>query len=71
MSDDEQAWKCVSSTQVCVFLTQNRSFYASTSSTLSVIADSSSYFTGVHTNQDLIWCVKIGVYMGFWVYRRF
>ena len=21
--------------------------------------------TGVHTNQDLIWSVKIGVYMGF------
>ena len=25
--------------------------------------------TGVHTNQDLIRCVKRGVYMGFWVYR--
>ena len=24
---------------------------------------------GVHINQDLIWCVKIGVYMGFWVHR--
>ena len=24
---------------------------------------------GVHNNQDLIWCVKIGVYMGFWVHR--
>ena len=23
----------------------------------------------VHSNQDLIWCVKIGVYMGFWVHR--
>ena len=22
-------------------------------------------FTGVRSNQDLIWCVKIGVYMGF------
>ena len=26
------------------------------------------YFTGVHINQDLIWCVKMGVYMGFWVH---
>ena len=24
--------------------------------------------TGVRSNQDLIWCVKIGVYMGFNVY---
>ena len=23
----------------------------------------------VHSNQNLIWCVKIGVYMGFWVHR--
>ena len=22
-------------------------------------------FTGVHSNQDLIWCEKIGIYMGF------
>ena len=29
------------------------------------------YFTGVHSNQDLIWCVKIEVYMGFCVNRRF
>ena len=28
-----------------------------------------SSVTGVHINQDLIWCVKIGVYMGFWVHR--
>ena len=28
-------------------------------------------FTGVHSNQDLIWCVKTGVYMGFWVHRGF
>ena len=28
-------------------------------------------FTGVHINQDLIWSVKIGVYVGFWVHRRF
>ena len=26
------------------------------------------FFTGVHINQDLIWCVKMGVYMGFWVH---
>ena len=26
------------------------------------------YFTGEHGNQDLIWCVKIRVYMGFWVH---
>ena len=26
-------------------------------------------FMGVHSNQDLIWCVKIGAYMGFWVHR--
>ena len=25
--------------------------------------------TGVHNNQDLIWCVKMGVYMGFWDHR--
>ena len=25
-------------------------------------------FTGVHINQDLIWCVKIGVYMGCLLY---
>ena len=25
--------------------------------------------TGVHSNQDLIWCEKMGVYMGFWVHR--
>ena len=25
-------------------------------------------FTGVHINQDLIWCVKNGVCMGFWVH---
>ena len=25
--------------------------------------------TGVHSNQDLIWWVKIGVHMGFWVHR--
>ena len=24
---------------------------------------------GVHTNQDLLWCVKIGVYTSFWVHR--
>ena len=24
-------------------------------------------FTAVHSNQDLIWWVKIGVYMSFWV----
>ena len=28
-------------------------------------------FTGVHSNQDLRWCVKIGVYMGFWAHRGF
>ena len=27
------------------------------------------FVTGVHSNQDLAWCVKIGVYMGFWVHR--
>ena len=27
------------------------------------------YFKEVHSNQDLMGCVKIGVYMGFWVYR--
>ena len=27
--------------------------------------------TRVDSNQDLIWCVKIGVYMGFWVHRGF
>ena len=26
--------------------------------------------TRVHSNQDLIWCVKIGVYMGFWAHCR-
>ena len=26
--------------------------------------------TGVHTNQDQIWLVKIGKYMGFYVDRR-
>ena len=26
-------------------------------------------FAVVHFNQDLIRCVKRGVYMGFWVYR--
>ena len=25
--------------------------------------------TGVHSSQDLLLCVKIGVYMGFWVHR--
>ena len=25
-------------------------------------------FTWVHSNQDLIWCVKIGVYSGFCVH---
>ena len=29
----------------------------------------STLFTGVHNNQDLIWCVKMGVYVGFWVHR--
>ena len=24
--------------------------------------------TGVHINQDLLWCVTMGVYMGFWVH---
>ena len=28
-----------------------------------------SIFTGVHNNQDLTWCVKIVVYMFFWVHR--
>ena len=23
----------------------------------------------LHSNEDLIWCVKIGVYVGFWVRR--
>ena len=27
--------------------------------------------TGVHNNQDLLWCVKIGVYMGFCIHRGF
>ena len=27
--------------------------------------------TRVDINQDLIWCVKIGVYMGFWVHHGF
>ena len=27
--------------------------------------------TGVNNNQDLIWCAKRGVYMGFWVHRGF
>ena len=27
-----------------------------------------SSITGVHINQDLIWCVKMGVCMGFWVH---
>ena len=26
-------------------------------------------FTAVQSNEDLLRCVKIGVYMGFWVYR--
>ena len=26
-------------------------------------------FTGVHSNQDLIWCDKLGIYMGFRVHR--
>ena len=25
-------------------------------------------FTGEHSNQDLMWCVKIGVYMGLCVH---
>ena len=29
------------------------------------------YYYGGTINQDFIWCVKIGVYMGFWVYRGF
>ena len=28
-------------------------------------------FTMVHSNQDLTWCVKVGVYMGFWDHRGF
>ena len=27
-------------------------------------------FTGVHSNQDRIWLVKIGDYIGFYVDRR-
>ena len=26
-------------------------------------------YGGGHSNQDLIWCVKIGVCMDFWVHR--
>ena len=29
------------------------------------------YMTGDCINQDLRWCVKIGVHMGFWVHRGF
>ena len=29
-----------------------------------------SSITGVHSNQDQIWLVKIGEYIGFYVYRR-
>ena len=28
-----------------------------------------TYFTGVHINQDLMWCEKIVLYMGFCVHR--
>ena len=28
-------------------------------------------FTGVYNNQDLLWCIKIGVYMGFCIHRGF
>ena len=28
-------------------------------------------FTGLHSNQDLIWCVKTTIYMGFWAHRGF
>ena len=31
--------------------------------------DVTARFTGVHINQDLIWRVKAGVYLGFWVHR--
>ena len=30
-----------------------------------------SLFTGVHSNQDQILCVKVGLYMGFWIHRGF
>ena len=33
-----------------------------------VLICSQLLFTGVHVNQDLIWCVTMGVYMGFWVH---
>ena len=26
-------------------------------------------FTGVHINQDPIWCIKVVIYMGFWDHR--
>ena len=45
--------------------------YASFPTTLTTILKLKlfpSYFTGVHINQDLIRCVTMGVYMGFWVH---
>ena len=27
------------------------------------------YYTGVDSSQDLVWCVEIGLYMGYWVHR--
>ena len=28
-------------------------------------------FKGIHSIQDLIWCVEMGVYIIFWVHRGF
>ena len=33
------------------------------------VTDHCLQYVRVSSNQDLIWCVKIGLYVGFWVHR--
>ena len=44
---------------------------ATTCTTTTTSTTITSTITGVRSNQDLIWCEKMGVYMGFWVHRGF
>ena len=44
-------------------------FFSRVPSLISSLLD--YFFTGVHSNEDLILCVKLGVYMGFCVHRGF
>ena len=50
----------------CPRLTFSRGLFGSTGLDLA-----SQPFTGEQSIQDLEWCVKMGVYIGFWVHRGF